>query len=88
MRGIQSPSCVGQELSLEVQRDIGCGEREERLLNNRARCTARADDVPQGVDNEEALRLNLRAIDRCSEPFCDPLSLECVSDGVASLKVD
>ena len=71
MRGIQSHLCICEVLQVVVQCDVCCGEREQWLLNNRVRCTARTDDVTQGVDHEEALRLNLRAVDRCSEPFCD-----------------
>ena len=87
MRGIQSPSSVCQVLSLVIQRDVCCGEREQWLLNNRVRCAARTDDVPQGVDNIEARRLNLVAVNGCSEPFCDSLSLERVADRVASLEI-
>jgi len=84
---ISITSGVGQELSLVVQSDGSAGRREARLLHNRAGSRARTDDVTQGVDDEEALRLNLVAVDRGTEPLDDAVTLESVSDAVSSLEI-
>jgi len=88
IRAIQSPSGVGQELGLVIQRDGSRGIGEERLLNNRVRCAARTDDVSKCVNNIEALRLNLIAVNGSSEPFDDSLSLQSIAYRVASLEID